>query len=271
MTKSPKRANLLATHLAVAHELADAAGAAILPHFRKSVRVDNKDTTGAFDPVTTADKAAERVMRKLLANQLPGHGIVGEEYGDLEGDGQYRWVLDPIDGTRAFIMGYPLWGVLVGLLDGDEPVLGLMDQPYTGERFWSDGKRSDYRDAKGKMKRMKTRACPDISTAILSSTSPDLFATPFEKAAFGRVSAKARLTRFGGDCYAYCLLAAGQIDIIVEAGLKAVDIVALIPIIEAAGGRISTWDGKPAITGGRIVATGDAKLHKTVLDLLNTK
>lgn len=260
-----------ALFLKTAHDLADLAGTKVLPYFRKSVRIDNKASNGLFDPVTTADTAAERAMRKHLAATLPNHGIVGEEFAELKGTSDYRWVLDPIDGTRAFIMGYPLWGVLVGLLHVDTPILGIMDQPYTRERFWSDGKKSEYRDTTGKVRRLKTRACPDLSHATLASTSPDLFTTPAEKAAFNRVSARARLTRYGGDCYAYCLLAAGQVDLIVEAGLKAVDIVALIPIIEAAGGYITTWDGKPAIKGGRIIASGDAKLHAAALELLASK
>jgi histidinol phosphatase-like enzyme (inositol monophosphatase family) len=260
-----------APYLETAHTLADLAGAKVLPYFRKPVRIDNKDITGSFDPVTTADTAAERAMRKLLATTHPEHGIVGEEFADTKGASEFRWVLDPIDGTRAFIMGYPLWGILVGLLEGNTPILGIMDQPYTRERFWSDGKKSEVRDSSGKIRRMKTRPCPDFSKATLASTSPDLFATSAEKAAFNRISAKVRLTRYGGDCYAYCLLAAGHIDIIVEAGLKAVDIVALIPIIEAAGGCVTTWDGKPAINGGRIVATGDARLHAAALELLAMK
>jgi myo-inositol-1(or 4)-monophosphatase len=179
-----------------------------------------------------------------------------------------RWVIDPIDGTRAFIMGYPLWGTLIGLLDAEKPVLGVMDQPFTGERFWSGANAAYFRAVDGKARRLKTRACPRLADAILSTTHPDLFETGGEKEAFARLKERARMTRYGGDCYAYCLLASGFIDIVVEAGLKAHDVVALIPIIERAGGCISTWTGEPAAAGGRIVAAGDARMHEQALAIL---
>jgi len=251
--------------LAAAHDLADAAGAKIRPHFRKPRAVENKDRGAGFDPVTEADKAAERAMRSLIRRRFPAHGILGEEYAAHDGAGRYRWVLDPIDGTRAFICGFPLWGVLIGLLDGDDPILGMMDQPYSGERFWAAGTKAHMRDAAGKTRTLKTRDCKRLQDAVLVSTSPDLFQSADEQAAFARVRDTVRMTRYGGDCYAYAMLAAGQIDLVVEAGLKAVDIVALIAIIERAGGRVTTWTGETAIHGGRIVAAGDPRLHEAAL------
>ena len=256
--------------LAEAHALADLAGARILPHFRKVMQVENKHKGVGFDPVTAADKAAERAMRQALRKRFPDHGIVGEEYDAHIAKSRYRWVLDPIDGTRAFICGFPLWGVLIGLLDGDTPIIGMMDQPYTGERFWAAGAKSQMRTANGKTRTLKTRACAKLADAVLVATAPDMFKPGIEQSEFARISHGARMTRFGGDCYAYCMLAAGQLDLVVEAGLKQVDIVALIPIIERAGGRVTAWDGGPAINGGRIVAAGDPRLHAIVLKHLSS-
>jgi myo-inositol-1(or 4)-monophosphatase len=177
-------------------------------------------------------------------------------------------VIDPIDGTRAFIMGSPMWGTLIGLLDGEEAVLGLMDQPFTGERFWSGATGAHFRNGNARPRRLKTRACASLAEATLTTTHPDLFAKGQEADAFARLAARVRMTRYGGDCYGYCLLAAGFVDLVVEAGLKTHDVVALIPIIERAGGRISTWEGGPAIEGGRIVAAGDPRLHEQALAVL---
>ena len=254
--------------LETAHHLADRAGECSLPQFRKVRAVENKDRGSGFDPVTAADKAAERAMREVLRMKYPDHGILGEEYAAREGTSRYRWVLDPIDGTRAFITGFPLWGTLIGLLDGDQPILGMMDQPYTRERFWAAGAKAQMRLPDGRLRGLKTRACARLSEAVMVSTAPDLFKTPTEKSAFARVRETVRMTRYGGDCYAYCMLAAGHIDLVVEAGLKAVDIVALIPIIERAGGRVTTWAGGSAIHGGQIVAAGDPRMHEAALRLL---
>ena len=252
-----------------AHVLADASGKAILPYFRKKIAVDNKGGAGGFDPVTAADRAAERVVARLIAARWPDHGFVGEEYGARGTDARYRWVVDPIDGTRAFIMGYPLWGTLIGLLDGQSPVLGLMDQPFTGERIWSGERAAFLRRGDSAARRLRTRSCPRIEDAVLSTTHPDLFDAGSEMQGFLRLKARARMTRYGGDCYAYCLLAAGHVDLVVEAGLKPHDVVALVPIIERAGGRITTWDGKPAVAGGRIVAAGDPVLHERAMKVLS--
>lgn len=255
--------------LETAHSLADASAKVILPYFRKPIDIENKAAAGKpLDPVTAADKAAERAIRKYLAKAHPDHGILGEEYGAQAGDSPWQWVIDPIDGTKAFITGTPLWGTLIGLKHGERAVLGMMDQPFTGERIWADGKGAQWRLSSGKTKRIATRACKRLDEASLATTSPDLLAKGLETDVFTALKGKARLTRYGGDCYGYCLLAAGHIDIIVECGLKPYDIVALIPIIEQAGGRVTTWDGGPAEGGGRILATGDATLHEAALKLI---
>jgi myo-inositol-1(or 4)-monophosphatase len=257
-----------AEFLRFAHELADLSATAVLPYFRRSLRVTNKTAGAGFDPVTAADKAAERAIRAAIAKRFPDHGILGEEFAAVEGSGRHRWVIDPIDGTRAFIMGSPLWGTLIGLLDGRKPVLGIMDQPFTRERFWGDGRTAHMRGPDGRSRRIRTRGGRGLAEAVVTSTDPDMFAGPPERAAFARVKARVRMTRFGGDCYGYCLLAAGFTDVVIEVGLKPHDIVALIPIIEGAGGRVSTWEGGPALDGGRIVAAASARVHGEVLELL---
>ena len=250
-----------------AHELADASGQAIARHFRTTLAIANKADGDAYDPVTTADRAAERVIRRLLKARFPEHGLVGEEYGTILGRGPYRWFIDPIDGTRSFITGSPLWGTLIGLMQDERPLLGLMNQPFTGERVWSDGRRSRWRGPRGRTATLSTRACAGLSAAVLATTHPDIFAAQ-EASAFAAIKSRARMTRYGGDCYGYCLLAAGFIDLIIEAGLRPWDIVALVPIIESAGGIVTTWDGRSALNGGRIIAAGDKRVHAQALALL---
>jgi myo-inositol-1(or 4)-monophosphatase len=251
------------------HELADASGAAVLPHFRRPLSVENKGGMGSYDPVTAADRSAERAIRRLIAQRFPDHAIEGEEYGATSADSPYRWLIDPIDGTRAFVMGLPLWGTLIGLTRSEEPLLGMMDQPFTRERFWSHARGASLRTPDGKERRLKTRPCPSLADAMLSTTHPELFAPGLESRGFASVKQQVRSCRYGGDCYAYTMLAAGHIDLVMEAGLKPYDIVALIPIIERAGGRVTTWAGTPASAGGRILACGDPRLHERVLELLN--
>jgi myo-inositol-1(or 4)-monophosphatase len=253
----------------VAHEAADISGPLILKHFRKPMPVENKAGGGAFDPVTKADRGAEKAISQALAVRFPDHGIVGEEFGTKPGSSPYQWIIDPIDGTRSFIIGSPLWGTLIGVLKDGIPIFGLMDQPFTGERFWSGDKTAYHSVGGGRPMRLKTRQCSRIEDAMLASTHPDLFASAEESATLSALKTKARLTRYGGDCYNYCLLAAGLIDIIVEPGLKPYDIVALIPIIERAGGMVTTWTGASASEGGDIIATGDARLHEDALAMIN--
>jgi len=245
--------------------LADAASAAILPLFRTRLTVEDKGRAG-FDPVTMADRGAEAAMRKLIGEHYPEHGIIGEEYGPEREDADHVWVLDPIDGTRSFISGLPLWGVLIGLLREGVPVLGMMAQPFTGERFTGDGKAA-WMTRGGSRTPLTSRGCATLTDAALLTTSPYLFAAS-DRAAYQRVESAVRLTRYGTDCYGYCMVAAGHADLVVEAGLQPYDIVALVPIIEGAGGRVTSWEGGSAARGGRVVASGDARLHDIVLERL---
>lgn len=263
-----KRQPTFKSLLDTAHHLADQSGAVVLRHFRKPIAIDNKEKNGGFDPVTAADRGAEKAIAKALKARFPDHGLIGEEHGSHQESARFRWVVDPIDGTRSFILGSPMWGTLIGLMDGDTPILGVMDQPYMGERYWSGEKAAYGRDVRGKVTRLKTRACPSIEDAIVTTTHPDLFARGSELKSFMRLKEAARMTRYGGDCYLYAQLASGFADIVIEAGLKSYDIVALIPIVERAGGRVTTWDGKPATEGGRILATGDPELHEKALAFL---
>jgi histidinol phosphatase-like enzyme (inositol monophosphatase family) len=259
--KDPQFQALLAT----AHALADRAGAVILPHFRSGCAVDHKGGD-AFDPVTVADRDAETAIREALASAYPSYGIIGEEFGTLRPDAEYCWVIDPIDGTRAFIVGQPLWGTLIGLTRAGAPLLGLMDQPFTGERFWSGESDTFFRHERA-TRTIRTRPCPSLGEALLGASSPDLFAGEDERR-FAALSRAVRLRRFGGDCYNYCLLALGQIDLVVEAGLKPFDILPLIPIIERAGGVVSSWEGGDPREGGRILAAGDPRLHAAAVEVL---
>jgi histidinol phosphatase-like enzyme (inositol monophosphatase family) len=254
--------------LAFMHKLADASGAAILPHFRRALHVENKQTVG-FDPVTAADQEAEIAIRALIRQEYPDHSILGEEHDFHQGASDWTWVLDPIDGTRAFITGQPLWGTLIALNDGTRPVLGMMDQPYMRERFFGDAGESWFAgpSAGGSL---KTRRGIKLGDAILSSTHPEIFKHGAEAGAFHELRARARMTRYGGDCYAYGLLAMGLIDLVVESSLKPFDIQALIPIVEGAGGKLVNWRGGDCSQGGQAVACGDPALLDEVLRILET-
>ena len=249
------------------NDLATLSGQAILPFFRSSIAADDKSRGGAFDPVTEADRAGEAAMRQLIKRTLPTHGIVGEEFGSEGEDAEYVWVLDPIDGTRAFIAGLPTWGTLIGLSRRGRPCFGMMHQPFTGERFFGDCGSATYRGPGGE-RRLMTRRCASLKDAVMATTSPKLFSGD-ELRAYDRVESVTRLARYGCDCYAYCMLAAGHIDLVVESGLKPYDIVALIPIIEGAGGIVTAWDGGSAAGGGSIVAAGDRRVHSAAMKLLS--
>lgn len=247
--------------------LADAARKETLPRFRVGADVVNKEA-GGFDPVTEGDRAAEIAIRAVIEQHFPDHGILGEEHGSVGLDREYVWVIDPIDGTRAFISGVPVWGTLIGLYRNGEAVMGLIDQPFTGERYFADGTVSRYSGPDGS-KVLSARACESLSDAILFTTSPHLFVDG-RKARFEAVQEKVRLFRYGCDCYAYALLAAGHIDLVVECGLKPYDVGGLIPVIEQAGGIITTWDGGPAENGGEIIAAGSRKVYDAAMAILNT-
>jgi myo-inositol-1(or 4)-monophosphatase len=247
--------------------LATSSGETILPFFRTSLGIDNKSLGHDFDPVTEADRAAEAVMRRLIKANFPQHGIVGEEFGNERADAEYVWVLDPIDGTKSFISGFPIWGTLIALLHQGTPVFGMMHQPFIGERFYGDSGSAHYQGPSGERK-LAVRRCPSLKEATAFTTSPLLMNTA-DRASFARIEEAVRLTRYGGDCYSYCMLAAGHLDLVVETELKAYDIAALIPIITGAGGIVTTWDGKPAQDGGRIIAAGDPRVHEAAIKLLN--
>jgi len=254
-------------YLEFAYRTVVAAGASTLPHFRVPIAVDDKGG-GDYDPVTAADRDAEGVIRAAIAQAFPDHGIRGEEHGFERGRTPHTWVIDPVDGTRSFITGQLHWGMLVALHDGAHVVCGVMHQPYVGETFLaSRGGRARFRHG-GAERTIATRPCASLSDAVLAATSPAIFETDAERAAFARVSERARFTRFGGDCYAYCLLAMGLIDVVIEAGLHAWDIQALVPIVEGAGGVVTAWDGGSCDEGGQVVACGDPSLAPRVRALL---
>ena len=246
--------------------LATVSGETILPFFRTALAIENKKA-GGFDPVTAADRAAEDAMRATIRKAFPEHGILGEEYGSEQTDAEYVWVLDPIDGTKSFITGMPAWGTLIGLMRFGEPVFGMMHQPFTGERFSGDGGAARYRGPCGD-RDLHVRPCASLADAILSTTSP-LLMNQADRATFARVENTVKLSRYGGDCYAYCMLAAGLIDLVIETEIKPHDIVPLIPIVTGAGGIVTTWENGPAQNGGRIVVAGDARVHAAALEMLS--
>lgn len=247
-------------------ELAAVSGAAILPFFRTTLGVENKSARGGFDPVTAADRAAEQAMRSLIRQTFPEHGVLGEEFADEQAGAEFVWILDPIDGTKSFISGMPAWGTLIALTRRGRPVFGMMHQPFIGERFSGDGGAARYRGPAGD-RALRVRSCEQIADAVLFTTSP-LLMDADDRAAFERVEHAVRLSRYGGDCYAYCMLAAGHVDLVIETELKSYDIMPLIPIIEGAGGVVTTWDGAFAGGGGRVVAAGDRRVHAAALRLL---
>ncbi|MBV9348528.1 MAG: histidinol-phosphatase [Pseudolabrys sp.] len=246
-------------------ELAAASGETILPFFRTSLSVESKQP-GAFDPVTAADRAAENAMRALIRKNFPEHGIIGEEYGSERADAEYVWVLDPIDGTKSFINGMPTWGTLIALTRFGEPVFGLMHQPFMREKFSGDGGAARYRGPAG-ARDLRVRKCAALSDAHLVTTSP-LLMNEKDGATFTAVEKKVKLSRYGGDCYAYCMLAAGQIDLVIETELKPYDILPLIPIITGAGGIVTSWENGPAQAGGRVIAASDKRVHDAALAML---
>lgn len=250
---------------ACAHQMADAARAAILPLFRTGLASDNKDAEG-FDPVTQADRAAELAMRDVLSKLRPEDGIFGEEFGKTEGKSGLQWVLDPIDGTRGFISGTPTWGVLISVRDETGPFYGIIDQPYIGERFEGGFGRAELVGPLG-TRALTTSETSNLSEATILTTFPEV-GTPQDGAGFHAVADMCKLTRYGMDCYAYALVAAGQVELVIEAGLSAYDIQAPIAVVQAAGGIVTDWKGGPAHEGGRVIAAANATIHAQALDIL---
>ena len=253
---------------AFVEKLATVSAETILPFFRTALSVHDKGRPGSFDPVTAADRAAETAMRALISQTFPDHGILGEEFGEERPDAEYVWVLDPIDGTKSFICGMPQWGTLIALTRFGEPIFGVMNQPFTGERFSGDGGAARYRGPAGE-RDLRVRPCSGLSEAILFTTSP-LLMNEGDRHAFGKVEKAVRLSRYGGDCYAYCMLAAGHVDLVIETELKPHDVLALVPIIAGAGGVITTWENGSPNGGGRIVAAADKRVHAAALEMLRS-
>ncbi len=247
-------------------QLATASGEAILPFFRTAMGVEDKGSAMGFDPVTAADRGAEAVIRKLIKENFPAHGIVGEEYGNENTNAEYVRVLDPIDGTKSFITGMPAWGSPIALTRNGVPIYGMMHQPFIGERFTGDGGARSIA-ARPASARCWRAPAPRSPTRSSLTTSPRLM-NATDRAAFGRVEEAVKLSRYGGDRYAYCMLAAGHVDLVIESGLKPHDIMALIPIVEGAGGVITTWEGESAAKAGRIIAAGDRRTHAAAIKLL---
>ena len=265
--------------VAVAHTMADAARDVAMAHFRTADletehkarhrgRVGRGET--GFDPVTAADRGAERAMRAVLAARRADDGIVGEELDVVRGTSGLTWVLDPVDGTRAFVAGMPTWGILIAVFDGVEPVIGVVDHPVTDERWVgiaTPDRRVCHLHHAGSTTAITARSAGRLDRAVLATTFPEV-GTDGERRAFDRVRDRARLTRYGTDSYAYALVAAGTVDLVVEAGLAPWDVQALVPVVRGAGGTITAWDGGPAHAGGRVVAAGNATLHAEARELL---
>jgi myo-inositol-1(or 4)-monophosphatase len=258
-------ADELDRYLEFAYGLALAAGEAILPHFRAVIAIEDKRNYMGYDPVTVADRSAEDVIRAAIKRTYPDHGIHGEEHGRESGTSPLTWVIDPIDGTKSFILGQHHWGVLIALHDGTQPVVGVTHQPFVGETFLGTaGGVAQWRRG-GERRLLRTRPCARIEDAIVATTDPRQFRTPGEQAALAAVSDSARFLRYGGDCYCYTQLAMGFVDVVIENGLQPYDVQSLIPLIEAAGGVISSWTGGPCDQGGPVLACGDPALHADLL------
>src|SRR2546421_1765092 len=254
-----------------AHELADTAGEVIRPYFRRRIEVTDKGLAKGkvFDPVTAADQNAEKAIRAIIERERPEDGIIGEEFGEKPSANGLTWLLDRVDGTRAFITGRHEWASLIGLEENGRAVLGIIDQPVLGERFIGANGKAELLSGGGTHTALRVRPCEDLSQAVLCATHPDAYFTPDEHDAFRRVQQAVRMTRFGGDCYIFGVLALGFIDLIVESSFHRWDVSALIPIVEGAGGIITNWQGGSCADGGRILAAGDPRVHAEAMKLLN--
>ena len=247
----------------LANRLADAGGDVIRPYFRQPIVIDTKADAS---PVTIADREAEQAIRAVLAVARPDDGIIGEEFGSEKTGAEYVWVIDPIDGTRSFITGRPIFGTLIALVHNGAPILGVIDQPIGGERWI--GLRGHGATLNGNP--IRVRECPTLADATIGTTAPDLFDLAGVKS-WQQTAAAARHVVYGGDCYTYAQIATGLVDAVVEAGLQTYDFAALAPVVEEAGGVVTDWQGNPLTlaSDGTIVACGDARLHAELLDLLH--
>ena len=256
----------ISEYLRFAQSLVRRVGKELLSRFRTDLRVDDKSLGDEFDPVTDVDRHIERLMRDAIARQYPAHGIVGEEYDDRPGNG-LTWIIDPIDGTRAFMTGMLHWGTLLGLSDGTTPIIGTMYQPFVDELFWGTSIEAGYWHEE-KRSPLNTRPCRALADAVMGTTGPEFYRQSEELEGLERLRDQVLFTRFGGDCYVFAMVAMGRLDIGLEASLKPCDIQPMIPIIEGAGGVVTTWDGGDASQGGRVVAAGDPELHTAAVALL---
>lgn len=255
--------------IAFAHKLADAAGAVIRPYFRRRIEVADKNLASGspFDPVTEADKSAEKAIRAIIDAERPQDGIIGEEFGEKKSANGLTWVLDPVDGTRGFITGRHEWGSLIALEQHGTAVLGILDQPVLGERFIGVNGQTEML-WQGSRAEIHVRSCEDLSHAVLCATHPDAYFSAPEQAALARLRRQCLMSRFGGDCYIFAALALGFIDVIIESTFNRWDVSALIPLVEGAGGIITNWRGGSCAHGGQVLATGDARIHAQALEAL---
>lgn len=252
--------------LQFAEHLAHAAAAEIMPHFRKEIPVDVKADV-VWDPVTEADRAGERAMRALIEAHYPEHGIHGEEYGEKPSRSGFTWILDPVDGTRSFLCGMPTWATLIGLNFEGSPGIGVMNQPHTGEMFTGAPGRTLLKH-RGTTQVLKVRPPRPLAQCTLTTTAPELYRTPAEKAVLASLSAATRLTRYGGDAYFFCMLAAGQVDIAMDARMQPYDIAPLLPIVRGAGGVAARWDGGDPAQGGDVVTASAPQLLEEALAII---
>lgn len=262
--------------LAVAHKAADAASVQTMANFRQALDVENKEQPGSFDPVTIADRNAEQAIKDVVLGAFPAHGFFGEESEISIIENQPLWIVDPIDGTRAFITGMPLWGTLIGVYDGADVVLGILEQPVLKERFigvtigHGDAAASAHIIRPDGRASIRTRQGVTLSDAIVQTTAPEFFEATAHSRVFEKLKASVSMVRYGGDCYCYALLAMGFVDIVIEATLQPYDIAALIPIVEGAGGVVTNWEGGPAVNGGSVIACGSIELHEQMLALISS-
>jgi myo-inositol-1(or 4)-monophosphatase len=246
--------------------LAHASAAEILPYFRRNTQVDVKDGL-VWDPVTEGDRAGERMIRRMIEERFPDHGIHGEEYGMKHGTAPFTWVLDPVDGTRSFVCGMPTWATLIGLSYEGRPVVGVMNQPFIGDMFYGnpEGAWHDYR---GTTMQIRTRAGIPLSRATLGTTAPELYRSERNRTAFQRLRQAAQLTRYGGDAYFFCMMASGHIDIAMDCGLQPYDITPLLPIVKGAGGFAAEWTGGDLALGGNVITAGSRELLDEAMEIM---
>ncbi len=261
MTRSPDWDQLTR----FSQQLAVAAGEAILPHFRKNAPIDVK-AHESWDPVTEGDRAGERAIRALIEQHYPDHGIIGEEYGTKQGNSNFTWILDPVDGTRAFVIGLPTWTTLIGLYENGEPRLGVMYQPFIGDMFYGNPNGA-WNLHDNHIEKLQVSRCATLEQAMLGTTTPHLYKGK-DRTGFDKLRHAVKMTRYGGDAYFFSLVAAGHLDIAMDAGLQIYDIAALLPIMRGAGATVGTWNGKNPNDGGHILAAATAELFELAREMM---